>query len=94
MYYRLLRAAKEALTPGSRGHLQIVKDLLEDHLKAAREIIRDTAILEPLERQIEYDCIKLKSFLEAAQVGILVIESALRAITRLEADIATQQHRL
>jgi aspartate kinase len=65
----LLRAAKEALTPGSREHLQIVKDLLDDHLKAAREIIRDTIILEPLERQIEYDCIKLKSFLEAAQVS-------------------------
>jgi hypothetical protein len=65
----LLRAAIEALTPGSREHLQIVKDLLDDHLKAAREIIRDTTILEPLERQIEYDCIKLKSFLEAAQVS-------------------------
>jgi hypothetical protein len=48
--------------------LQIVKDLLDDHLKSAREIIQNKAILEPLERQIEYDCVKLKSFLEAAQV--------------------------
>ncbi|KAI8575305.1 hypothetical protein K450DRAFT_262316 [Umbelopsis ramanniana AG] len=65
---RLLRAAIEALTPNSTEHLQIVKDLLEDHLKAAREIIQDRAILETLERQIEKDCIRLKSFLEAAQI--------------------------
>ncbi|KAG2178393.1 hypothetical protein INT44_001545 [Umbelopsis vinacea] len=65
---RLLRAATEALTPNSNEHLQIVKDLLEDHLKAAREIIQDRAILETLERQIEKDCIRLKSFLEAAQI--------------------------
>jgi hypothetical protein len=66
---RLLRAATEALTPNSTEHLQIVKDLLEDHLKAAREIVQDRAILETLERQIEKDCIRLKSFLEAAQVS-------------------------
>ncbi|CAO3685129.1 unnamed protein product [Umbelopsis ramanniana] len=65
---RLLRAATEALTPNSTEHLQIVKDLLEDHLKAARETIQDRAILETLERQIEKDCIRLKSFLEAAQI--------------------------
>ncbi|KAH8551720.1 Aspartate/glutamate/uridylate kinase [Umbelopsis sp. PMI_123] len=65
---RLLRAAAEALSPNSTEHLQIVKDLLEDHLKAAREIIQDRTILETLERQIEKDCIRLKSFLEAAQI--------------------------
>lgn len=57
------------MTPNSTEYLQIVKDLLEDHLKAARETIQDRIILETLERQIEKDCIRLKSFLEAAQVS-------------------------
>ncbi|KAI7858033.1 Aspartate/glutamate/uridylate kinase [Circinella umbellata] len=65
---RLIRAADEALRPGSTEYLQIINDLLQDHLDVAEEMINDPEILKELKHDIGRDCTKLKSFLEAAQI--------------------------
>ncbi|KAI7857416.1 Aspartate/glutamate/uridylate kinase [Circinella umbellata] len=65
---QLLRAAEEALTPGSNKHLDIVKELLSDHLSAAKALVKNQIILEKLEAQIQKDCMKLRSFLQAAEI--------------------------
>ncbi|CEG71409.1 Putative Aspartokinase [Rhizopus microsporus] len=65
---RLLRAAKEAITEGSKEHLNIVKEIRDDHINAARSVIKNPEILSVLEDQLEKDCLKLKSFLEAAEI--------------------------
>ncbi|KAL1917341.1 uncharacterized protein VTP21DRAFT_4997 [Calcarisporiella thermophila] len=65
---RLLRAAEEALKPNSTEYTEIVQDILNDHLEAARSLIRDKQVLSELEKQLEKECCKLKSFLEAAQI--------------------------
>ncbi|ORE07264.1 aspartate kinase [Rhizopus microsporus var. microsporus] len=65
---RLLRAAKEAITEGSKEHLNIVKEIRDDHINAARSVIKNPEILSALEDQLEKDCLKLKSFLEAAEI--------------------------
>ncbi|KAG2227802.1 hypothetical protein INT45_002040 [Circinella minor] len=65
---QLLHAAEEALTPGSNKHLDIVKELLSDHLEAAKALVKNQIILEQLEAQIQKDCMKLRSFLQAAEI--------------------------
>jgi aspartate kinase len=65
---RLLRAAEEALIPGSSAHVEIVKAIKDDHIDAARGLIRGTEILERVEREIEFECKRLEDFLNAAQV--------------------------
>jgi hypothetical protein len=65
---RLLRAAEEALIPGSSAHVDIVKTIKEDHLDAARGLIRDQEILGRVEREIDFECKRLDDFLNAAQV--------------------------
>ncbi|KAG1146876.1 hypothetical protein G6F37_003617 [Rhizopus arrhizus] len=65
---RLIRAANDALKPGSKEYLNIVQDLLDDHLQAAADNIQDQKIRQDLEQDIKADCDKLKSFLEAAQI--------------------------
>lgn len=65
---RLIRAADEALRPGSTEFVQIIQDLLDDHQKVADELIRDPEIRHDLKKDIERDCAKLRSFLEAAQI--------------------------
>ena len=45
-----------------------MKELLSDHLKAAKALVKDQTILEHLEAQIQKDCMKLRSFLQAAEV--------------------------
>lgn len=45
-----------------------VDQIKEDHLSAARKVIRDEEILGDLEDDLEYDCERLRSFLLAAQV--------------------------
>lgn len=65
---RLLRAAEEALTDGSDKHLEIVKEITEDHLQAAKAVISNPEILQQTQQQIEKDCRKLRSFLQAAEV--------------------------
>lgn len=66
---RLLRAAEEALIDGSDKHLEIVQEIRQDHLNAARSVIENKEILDALESQLEKECLKLRSFLEAAEVG-------------------------
>ncbi|KAI8082137.1 Aspartate/glutamate/uridylate kinase [Thamnidium elegans] len=65
---RLLRAAQEALIDGSNKHLEIVQEIRQDHLNAARAVIKNKEILQSLETQLENECLKLRSFLEAAEI--------------------------
>ncbi|KAG0164248.1 Aspartokinase [Apophysomyces sp. BC1034] len=65
---RLIRAANDALKPGSNEYLTIIRELLEDHLKVADDMIQHPDIRNNLKNDIEHDCAKLKSFLEAAQI--------------------------
>lgn len=65
---RLLRAAEEALIEGSEKHLEIVEEITNDHLNAARSVIKNKEILLHLESQLRNECLKLRSFLEAAEV--------------------------
>lgn len=65
---RLLRAAEEALVEGSNKHLEIVKEIRQDHLNAARAVIENKEILATLESQLDKECLKLRSFLEAAEI--------------------------
>ncbi|KAK4054598.1 Aspartokinase [Microbotryomycetes sp. JL221] len=45
-----------------------VDQILEDHLLAARKIVRNSELLRELEEELEYDCERLRSFLLAAQI--------------------------
>ncbi|KAI9256920.1 Aspartate/glutamate/uridylate kinase [Sporodiniella umbellata] len=65
---RLIRAANDALKPGSKEYIGLVQDLLEDHLQAATDMVRNDKIRQELEQDIRSDCDKLQSFLEAAQI--------------------------
>ncbi|ODQ54846.1 aspartate kinase [Saitoella complicata NRRL Y-17804] len=65
---RLIRAAEEALTEGSKLYLDIVEAIRADHIKAAKELIASEAIIAELEKEIEYECERLGSFLSAAQI--------------------------
>ncbi len=56
------------MIPGSTAHINIVNTIKEDHLDAARGLIRDTEILGRVEREIEFECKRLDDFLNAAQV--------------------------
>ena len=66
--YRLLRAAEEALIPGSTEHVAIVKLIRDDHIAVAKTLIRDREILGRVEREIDFECKRLEDFLNAAQV--------------------------
>lgn len=65
---RLLRAAEEALIEGSNEHLNIVKEIRDDHINAARSFVKNPEILKELEDRLEKECLRLKSFLEAAEI--------------------------
>lgn len=65
---RLLRAAEEALKPGSRLYLDIVEAIRESHADAGAELIKSKEILDQLKSDIEAECGKLINFLSAAQV--------------------------
>lgn len=65
---RLLRAAEEALKPGSRLYLDIVEAIRESHVDAGAELIESKEILDQLKSDIETECGKLINFLSAAQV--------------------------
>lgn len=45
-----------------------VEKIKQDHLSAAREVVRDPQLLSELELDITYDCDRLRSFLLAAQI--------------------------
>lgn len=65
---RLIRAADNALQPGSNEFVQILDDLLQDHLQVADTMVRNEEIRASLKKDIEQECVKLRSFLEAAQI--------------------------
>ncbi|KAI5838777.1 Aspartate/glutamate/uridylate kinase [Morchella snyderi] len=65
---RLLRAAEEALKPGSRLYLDIVEAIRESHVDAGAELIKSKEILDQLKNDIETECGKLLNFLSAAQI--------------------------
>ncbi|ORY96756.1 Aspartate/glutamate/uridylate kinase [Syncephalastrum racemosum] len=65
---RLLKAAEEALNNGSQEYLNIVQDIKDDHIAAARSAIKDQQILEQLEKEIDRQCLRLRSFLQAAEI--------------------------
>lgn len=48
-----------------------VDRIKEDHLIAARAVVKDAEILRELEDDLKYDCERLRSFLLAAQVSRL-----------------------
>lgn len=64
----MLRAAEEALIPGSTVHVELVNTIREDHIDSARNLIRDREILGRVEREIDFECKRLEDFLNAAQV--------------------------
>ncbi|KAH8914733.1 aspartate kinase [Atractiella rhizophila] len=45
-----------------------VKQILEDHLKAARQVVRDKQLREELEEELEWECEKLHNYLAAIQI--------------------------
>jgi aspartate kinase len=65
---RLLRAAEEAMAPGSTTHIEIVNTIRLDHIQTAQKLICDKEILGRVEREIEFECKRLEDFLNAAQV--------------------------
>lgn len=66
--FRLLKAAASALVPGSIDFIETVQDIRLDHLNAAHQYISDPDILKRVQEEVNQDCDRLKSFLEAAQV--------------------------
>lgn len=65
---RLLRAAAEALVPGSSLYLTVVNEIRDDHVCAAKRLISNTHVLEGLIKGVEQECMRLSSFLGAAQI--------------------------
>ncbi|KAF8976112.1 Aspartokinase [Entomortierella lignicola] len=65
---RLLKAAASALTPGSIEYIETVQEIRIDHLEAAKQHISNQDILNRVQEEINLDCDRLKSFLEAAQI--------------------------
>lgn len=64
---RLLRAAEEAKKPNSRKYIEIVRDIQEDHIGAAKESIGNMDIVDALEKSIKQECEELIKVLESAQ---------------------------
>ena len=58
----------EYQSPTPQAFENTVEQIRNDHIKAARQVVRDESILEQLEGEIDYDCDQLRSFLMAAQI--------------------------
>jgi aspartate kinase len=67
LLYRLLRAAEEAKKTGSRKYVEIVQQIHDDHVQAAKETIKSLDILADFERQATRECDNLIKVLESAQ---------------------------
>ncbi|KAK9767244.1 Aspartokinase [Basidiobolus ranarum] len=65
---RLIDASEEVLLSGSKNHLDIVQDILEDHLEAVNSTIHNTQIRQQVIQDLTVECSKLKAFLKAAEV--------------------------
>jgi len=79
---RLIRAAEEALFPGSTAHVAIVKAIREDHILTAKELIHSDEILTRVTGEIEFECKRLEDFLNAAQVHITWAVADNRLLTK------------
>lgn len=66
---------------GSNKHLEIVQEIRQDHLNAARAVIQNQEILTLLESQLEKECLKLRSFLEAAEVSFVSLSLLLKVMS-------------
>jgi hypothetical protein len=66
---RLLRAAREAARSNIKEYENIVKVITEDHVKAARQYIKNPAISDQLVEEINEECRDLVLFLQAIKVG-------------------------
>ena len=69
---RLLEAAEEVLRGNPDGYKGIVVLVKDHHMKTAKEAIADQGILAATLKDIEDECTRLGSFLEAAEVRVLV----------------------
>ncbi|KAJ2352392.1 Aspartokinase, partial [Coemansia sp. RSA 2618] len=65
---RLVKAADAVLGESPGNHQQIVRDILDDHLEAIEENIKDGDIKSELAESLTDVCRRLKVFLEAAEV--------------------------
>ena len=64
---RLLHAAEFAITKDSSKLVEIIEAIRQDHLEAARRLIKDNDILDLLEVELSTKCEKVKKFLLAVQ---------------------------
>ncbi|MCJ1402411.1 Aspartokinase [Xylographa trunciseda] len=64
---RLLRAAREAENSQSRQYEGIVHSIRDDHISAAKELVKSETIIRYLIADIEEECQDLVAFLAAAQ---------------------------
>jgi aspartate kinase len=66
---RLLEAVEEILTPDSQKYLDIVQDIESFHLEHARTALKEyPEILISLEKEVQSECAKLRSFMVAAEM--------------------------
>ena len=68
---RLLEAADEVLKGNPTGYKAIVQLIKDHHVCAAQDALKNTELLEATVRDIEAECTRLSSFLEAAEVLFL-----------------------
>ncbi|KAK8246750.1 Aspartate/glutamate/uridylate kinase [Phyllosticta capitalensis] len=64
---RLIRSAREAEIPGSRGYIEIVEAIRTDHIQAAADTIKTPEILEQFTKDVNDECSTLVKILESAQ---------------------------
>jgi aspartate kinase len=67
---RLLEAADEVLKGNTAAHQEILRLVRDHHVNVAREAISNEEILSVTVTDIEVECDRLGSFLEAAEVYI------------------------
>ncbi|ORX81577.1 aspartate kinase [Basidiobolus meristosporus CBS 931.73] len=65
---RLIHASEEVLHTGSKSHLSIVQDILEDHIEAVNAVILNPDIRQQVIQELTAECRKLQAFLTAAEV--------------------------
>jgi aspartate kinase len=66
--YRLLRAAEEAKNPiRSRNYVSIVQAIEDDHIEAAKDVIKDPNIIAQYTHEVQAECDDLVKILDSAQ---------------------------
>lgn len=64
---RLLRSAREAEIPGSKGYVDIVEAIRTDHIQAATDTIKNPDIIAQFTEDVNAECHHLVKILESAQ---------------------------